>query len=151
MRLKALNKQILPRYIAAFLAMAFVLRSLVAPGFMLVAAEHGSGTSLPSIVLCPTQNPDIPLDKWNAGSSHQHHHNHDEYSSNDQPSETVHVEGLNTDCALWAATADLVELDSFNHPFDNIKIPENDEIPGILLLPQKLNFKRAPRAPPAYS
>ncbi|MFT4584985.1 MAG: hypothetical protein ACI915_005614 [Gammaproteobacteria bacterium] len=99
----------------AFNAMSFLalscllLRSLVAPGWMLVADPGASGNLM--LVLCPAQNRDIDLEhlaERGAPDNHSHNAAKDDDSSSRSTHDhdgPLHAESLDSSCGLWSGSA----------------------------------------------
>jgi len=128
-----------------------VLRSLVAPGLMLVADPAATGNFV--LVLCPAQNRNINFQRLSSGDArhgHAHHgaeHGESSSRSTHDHGGTFHTESLDSSCGLWSgsATASLV-----TGSFEPISFGVVDSrISPPLLYFSSLKFSPSqPRAPP---
>ncbi|MDA0823830.1 MAG: hypothetical protein O3C28_15630 [Proteobacteria bacterium] len=86
-----------------------VLRSLVAPGFMLVADPVATGNL--ALVLCPAQNRNINFQRLSSGDArHDHAHHGAEHGESSSRSThdhggPLHTESLDSSCGLWSGSA----------------------------------------------
>ncbi len=92
-------------------ALCLVVRSLVAPGLMVVGGSEGV-TSL-ALVLCPNQNQALDFDRLSSGGGRHHHHrlstpDDKQQNSDAAPDAGMHLASLDTGCGLWSASATAV-------------------------------------------
>jgi hypothetical protein len=97
------------RPLCVIAVLGLFLRSLVAPGLMLVDGAKGFGGL--ALVLCPTQNRGLSLESLSSDDTGHHHRHHvfvdNTQSSHPEPAKStgVHAESLESGCALWAGSA----------------------------------------------
>lgn len=87
------------RPLVLILVLAALCRSMIAPGYMLSL----DGAGLPSLVLCPVQNPG--LSNWLQPTEHHHHASHEGHETHGQASDSLpsHGEGF-TACSFWGGS-----------------------------------------------
>ena len=95
------------RRIAALAVLGLILRSLVAPGLMVVDGADGFGGL--ALVLCPGQNPGLNFELLSASESDHHHRgavaeNSLQMHSDLAHSTGLHAESLDAGCAAWVAS-----------------------------------------------
>ena len=112
------------RRIATVALVGLILRSLVAPGLMVVDDSDGFGGF--SLVLCPGQNPGVNFALL-AGSENHHNHHHvavsqdlSQLHSDLDQNVGLHAESLDTGCALWAASANSATLAAYTPSFSEL-------------------------------
>jgi hypothetical protein len=94
----------------SFLALGcLLLRSLVAPGLMLVADPFATGNLV--LVLCPAQNSSIDFERFSVGDSRVDlaHHGAEHGERTRRPAHDhngpLHAESLDSSCGLWSGSA----------------------------------------------
>jgi hypothetical protein len=134
------------------IALALVVRSLVAPGFMVIA--DGKTTFGLSVVLCPAQNRGLDLEKLLGGEANADHGSHFHHSAAEPTHDsTTHTgtdaSALDRTCLLWSGSASAVVSEATGFLLaDNLDVlpalrPRNITLPATIIADAK------PRAPPA--
>ena len=140
------------RRIAKVALIGLVLRSLVAPGLMVVDGADGSGGL--SLVLCPGQNPGLNFALLTGGADH---HNHHHGSAPQDPTELdaavnqdigVHAESLDAACALWVASASSAALAAYTPSISEFAKSEQSIPHAVAHVRSTLRRSRQSRAPP---
>ncbi|MCZ6658399.1 MAG: hypothetical protein O7C67_13985, partial [Gammaproteobacteria bacterium] len=101
MRRKNLNAD---QWLYTTAAFCLVVRSLVAPGLMVVGGAEGFASL--SLVLCPSQNTSLDFDQLSSIVRHYRHglQSHHEHQRNTDAAldAGVHLVSLDSSCGLWA-------------------------------------------------
>ncbi len=140
------------RRIATVALVGLVLRSLVAPGLMVVDGADGFGGL--SLVLCPGQNPGLNFDLLaSSDDHHKHHHGGGRFDSDQLQSDPeryigVHAESLDAGCALWVASASGTALAVYKLPINGTLQSEQPITHSVVCVRSTLHSNRQPRAPP---
>ncbi len=145
-----------PLYIIA--ALCLVLRSLVAPGLMVVGGAEGF-VSL-TLVLCPAQNRNLDFDRLANGDNHhlQHYHDYRPPTEDAQPLHSepvqgsgVHAESLDVGCVLWAGSATAPPRTVSWGFIAAIAGPDQPGFRSERYFPTSIERATEPRAPPIFS
>lgn len=140
------------RRIATVALVGLILRSLVAPGLMLVDGSDGFGGL--SLVLCPGQNLGLNFDLLAGGEVHHKHHH---VVVSQDPSQLhpdrdqnpgLHAESIDTGCALWVASASGAPLAAYKLSFSGLAQTAHSIPRTVVRVRSALQRNNQPRAPP---
>ncbi|MAS81331.1 MAG: hypothetical protein CMF45_01425 [Legionellales bacterium] len=141
------RKLIISKKMTRFLLLCFLMRSLVASGFMVnINSNNGN---LFSIMMCGGSAGINAIEKISESSQHQHHH-HEHHQERDEYDYETQGHEFSA-CSFWSSSSQLLLVYSFHSHVRDVRLIDEVIFYQTSFLRQSSIILNLPRAPPLLS
>ena len=142
------RKLIISKKMTHFLLLCFLLRSLVAAGFMVnINSNNGN---LFSIMMCEGSAGINAIAKISESSQHQHHHHHEHYQEHDEYDYKAQGHGFSA-CSFWSSSSQLLLVYALDFHVRDVRLLDEAIFYQTSFIRQSSIVLNLPRAPPFLS